>query len=645
MQRGVSLMLLTFALTPGVAAQDNTALPADTAHPRADTLANRAPARLTPIIVTATRTWRSVESQPNDVDVLDRAALQVRQTSTIDAAVQTLPGTDVVGDARYGQEVRITMRGVTSGFGTQRALIFLDGRPLTDEYLGTVDVAQFPLYAIERLEIVRGPGSVLYGTNAMGGVVNLIPAHGTDTTQATFQAEAGSFGSYTIAASDGRRVAPWDLFVSGAAAGTDGYLHNGRGDAMDWAARNVFVNVGGDLGQFGTRLYTAYFHGSGTDADYQRRVDRNMQDLALLWHGAQPTGALTTLRIYRNALDQTLAWFVPPSQRFRQHSLGTILSYSTPVAGNHRLTAGAEWRYQFADVRPSPDTAGGLTAVVGNATTWSVFAQDEVESGRRFTLVAGIRADAPPGNRVEPSWRFGINRRLRDGTIFRASVGRAFRIPTISDRLLPLTVSYGVKYAGNAGLQPERLTSAEIGVERFLSPVHVRLTGFLSHADGFWDFLLGNDSVFRPQNIARVSFHGLEVDATTRIVHSLTLSGSYTFTSATYSSFVGHDELVGNRLDDNVRNNGSLTLTYGRSRMSFASVEARFVGDRFTDPENTSEGHLPPFTLIHLLASEGVSSYIRLTLRIENVLDVRYRTRPEFRQPGRAFVAGAVAVF
>jgi len=345
MRRGVSLMLLTFALTPGVAAQDNTALPADTAHPRADTLANRAPARLTPIIVTATRTWRSVESQPNDVDVLDRAALQVRQTSTIDAAVQTLPGTDVVGDARYGQEVRITMRGVTSGFGTQRALIFLDGRPLTDEYLGTVDVAQFPLYAIERLEIVRGPGSVLYGTNAMGGVVNLIPAHGTDTTQATFQAEAGSFGSYTIAASDGRRVAPWDLFVSGAAAGTDGYLHNGRGDAMDWAARNVFVNVGGDLGQFGTRLYTAYFHGSGTDADYQRRVDRNMQDLALLWHGAQPTGALTTLRIYRNALDQTLAWFVPPSQRFRQHSLGTILSYSTPVAGNHRLTAGAEWRY------------------------------------------------------------------------------------------------------------------------------------------------------------------------------------------------------------------------------------------------------------------------------------------------------------
>ncbi len=645
MRRGVPLMLVTSALTPTLAAQGNPPLPADTARPRADTVAYRAPVRIKLVVVTATRTQRSVESQPNDVDVLDRAALEARQAATIDAAVQTLPGTDVVGDARYGQEVRITMRGVTSGFGTQRALIFLDGRPLTDEYLGTVDIAEFPLYAIERLEIVRGPGSVLYGTNAMGGVVNLIPARGSDTSQTTLDAQTGSFRTYTMAASHGRALGPWDLFLSGAATGTDGYLHNARGNAIDWTARNAFVNVGGEIGRFDTRVYAAYFHGSGTDADYQRRVDRNLQDLTLVWHGAQAAAALTTLRVYRNAFDQTLAWFVQPSQRFRQHSLGTILTYSTPVAASHRLTTGAEWRYQFADVQPSADTAGGPKPVVGSATTWSVFAQDEVDSGRRFTLVAGIRIDAPPGNRVEPSWRVGINHRFPDGTIVRASVGRAFRSPTISDRLLPLTESYGVKYAGNASLNPERLTSAEIGVERFLSPAHVRLTGFLSHADGFWDFLPGNDSVFRPQNIARVSFHGLEVDATTGIAPSLALNGGYTFTSATYVNFVGHDELVGNRLDDNVRNSGSLTLTYGRSRTSFASVEARFIGDRFTDPENTSDGHLAPFTLINLLASGGVSSYIRLTFRIENVFDVRYRTRPEFRQPGRAFAVGAVAVF
>ena len=142
--------------------------------------------------VTATRTPRELSTLSGTADVLTREESQLRDAWTVEEAIRELNGVDVVGNSRYGQEVRLNTRGIPSGYGTQRTLVLLDGRPATDEYLGNVDLAQYPLYSMERIELTRGPASALYGTNALGGVVNLIPRRGGAVPRTELYAEGGS---------------------------------------------------------------------------------------------------------------------------------------------------------------------------------------------------------------------------------------------------------------------------------------------------------------------------------------------------------------------------------------------------------------------------------------------------------------------
>ena len=180
--------------------------------------------------VTATRTPRAVETLSGTAEIVEREELDLKDAWTVEEALAEYPGVDVIGEARYGQGVRLNTRGIPSGFGTQRTLVMLDGRPLTDEYLGNVDLAQYPLGGMRRVELVRGPASALYGTNALGGVVNLIPRRGAATPRTEIVGEFGSFGTGRLALNHGRMIGDLDFFIAAETTKTDGYMRNSDGD-------------------------------------------------------------------------------------------------------------------------------------------------------------------------------------------------------------------------------------------------------------------------------------------------------------------------------------------------------------------------------------------------------------------------------
>jgi outer membrane receptor protein involved in Fe transport len=473
----------------------------------------------------------------------------------------------------------------------------------------------------------------------MGGVLNLIPRRGSPVPVTEFVGQGGTFQTGSAALSHGRMLGPVDLFLSLSGSTTNGYLENSRGDAVDWETQSVFSNTGYEGKKLGLRVYGGFFHGSGTDEDFNRDLNRNLEDVGLWVRGARPETE-TRLRLYRSALNQTLDWFARPAADNAQSSLGAILTQTHRLLPDHLVTGGLEWRLEEATV----DELAGT--VDRDATTWAGFLQDGIEVSDAWDVVVGVRFDVQ-GETEAFSYRAGANYRPAPGTILRASVGRAFRVPTISDRFLPTTPFFGVTFEGNPDLDPEALVSAEAGVswEMIGGRVQAGVTGFATRARDFFDFLLQPDDVFRPENIARVSIHGIEAQVLADLGSGFEAAGSYTYTNAYYDQFVGNEGAEGNRLDDNVLHQGAISVAYRGQAGHAVRLIVTACGDRFTDPENTPAGRLSPFVVADIALSVPLGDKLVATMQVQNLTDTSYRTRIEFRQPGRTVTAGLRALF
>ncbi len=603
--------------------------------------------RVKAVTVTATRTPREVESLTGSADLVTREDLDLKGARTLDEALKEFPGVDVVGDARYGQEVRLNTRGVTSGYGTQRTLVLLDGRPLTDEYLGNVDLAQYPLGAMSRVELVRGPASSVYGSNALGGVVNLIPRRGGARPRTELFSEGGSFGSGRLAFSHGTMFGPVDFFLGVEGSRTKGYLRNSRRDRLDWQGTGGFLNLGLDREAYEVRLYASAFGAKGTDEDFDRDLDRNSQDLKFTWRIDPAEEAVAVLRLYRSQLDQTLDWFDRPATDFSQDSYGAVTSLTWRVQAAHLVTGGLELRTEAADVT---EAAGDVDE---RDRMWAVFLQDEIRVTDDLSVVAGLRYDDRSGVSGETSWRLGANWKVAAGTTLRGAVGRAFRFPTISDRFLPNTQYFFMTFEGNPDLDPEQLLSGELGVtQRLAEGITADLTGYASSFKDFWDFVLDDDGVFRPQNIARVRIYGAELGAEAELGAGFSARAQYSYTDARYVRFPGlldatgsPVDVRGNRLDDNVRHRGSITVIWRHPAGHTVRLSVLASGNRPTDPENTREGTLHAYYVADLEAAAALTEWATATLDVRNLLNRTWRTRPEFRQPERAIFVGLRVVF
>lgn len=590
------------------------------------------------IVVTATRTPVSLPSLAASVVVIDRSALELHQATTADQALRGVPGINIVGDGAFGQEVRVNLRGLNSGFSTQRTLILLDGRPLTDEYLGHTDLVQYPLDAIERIEVVRGGSSAAYGTSALGGVINLIPRRGGAVPSTTLSAMGGSHTTVEGSLTHGRRLGAVDLFISGGVSTTDGYRRNSAGNRVDWDGRHGEMNLGWTGPGVSLRSLTNVFHGDGTDDLFDRRMTRIGEDLGL--KVATGEGSELSARVYLNHLGQTLAWFGAPEVEYHQTGIGSVISQTIPVGARHRLLAGLEARHNQARVT---EFAG---LVDRHETIGALFLQDEIDLNR-VGLLLGLRGDRGGQGETSLSFRGGARVDVGPRTTLRLGVTRAFRAPTLSDRYLPATpFGPGVIFVGNPDLKPETAISGELGLtQRFSSSVTFELTGFAIRSKGFWDFIADTGTVFKAENITTVPIYGLETTLRATLMPSLTATLSYAFNDARYDRFVGNPQVEGNLVDDNVRHSGSAGLEWTSHRGHSIYGALQLVGTRYTDPENSADGTLDGYALLSAGAAIRLIAPLTLRLKGDNLLDKKYRTRPEFRQAGRVVYGGVQASF
>jgi vitamin B12 transporter len=581
------------------------------------------------LVVTATRVAQPASEVGQAVTVIDRAEIERRQTTVVSDLLATTPGVTVTRNGTLGALTGVRIRGAES----DQTLVVIDGVRVNDPSStgGGFDFGNLLSSSVERIEILRGPNSVPWGSQAIGGVVNIITAAPTEGLQARANAEYGYADSMFASAGVSGKTGP----VSGSLTG--GYLRtDGISSAADGTERDGYRQYGAT-----GRLGIEFTPGIGLDlrgyfADSRVALDGFP---APTYELADDAEYAKTQEVYGYAgLHANFA-----DGRFNNRVAFTIADVDRdnydPAFGADPsfIGRGRSERYEYqGDFRPLDQVrivAGverensrfndGFTYTDTGIT--SVYGQLIVKPLDILTLTGGVRNDDHEdfGNHTT----FGANAALalRTGTTVRASYSEGFKAPT----LYQLYSDYGTR-----SLDPETARNFDVGVEQALldNRARVGITYFDRRTRNQIDFDLGT---FTYQNIARAEADGVEVSLALRPVDALNLTANYSYIH-TENRSVGVN--FGNDLARRPRQTASVSADYRFPFGLSIGGTVTMVDDSFDDVGNTVR--LDGYAVGSVRAEVPINDRIAIYGRVDNVTDASYQTVTGYGTYGRAAYGG-----
>jgi outer membrane receptor protein involved in Fe transport len=584
------------------------------------------------ITVTATRTETRVADTPASVVVLSKENLATSAAPTLDDALRQVAGFTLF--RRTGSRVAnptsqgVSLRGVGAS-GASRALVLDDGVPLNDPFGGWVYWGRVPRAAVERAEVLRGGASDLYGSSAMGGVVQFVrrasPAIAID-------ASAGSERTATTSLFAARQYGEWLGSVAADLLTTGGYVlvqPDERG-AVDVDADARHTSVDGTLRRGGIFARASYYRESRNNGTPLQTNDTTVRQLAGGDDFAAFGGTLA-LRAYGSDQDYFQTFSAIANDRDSERltidqtvparGAGGNAQWTRGFANRHVVVAGTEVRYASGTSDELRFAANGTTSHVvagGNQRTAAAYLEDVFALSSALTLTAGARADwwrneGPGGALTEGQFnpRATLLWRASDALALSASAYTAFRAPTLNELYRGFRVG-NVITLPNAALQSEDVTGFELGARAR----NVRVTLFsmtVSNAIANVTLSEAAGTITRQRrNLGTTRSNGAEVDADWRLGNDWRASLGYLFVDAT----VRDGELRGNRVPQVPRNQATAQLAWRR-----LALQARWSAAQFDDDLNQLP--LDSYLVADFLASHPLARGVELTFAVENLTNER----------------------
>lgn len=493
------------------------------------------PIQTEPVIVTASKYEQNLQEVPISVSVLEAKELSYRNTITLDDALRYVPGVHMT----QGQ---INVRGSTGysrGVGT-RVLLLLDGLPLLSGDTGEIIWESLPVYLIERIEIVKGAGSALYGSSALGGVVNVITRDIPDQPEMRLRMYGGMYDTPKYPSwrwtedsrfFDGQsvnyaqRFDDIKVFMGFGRTADEGFKQNDF-----WRRYNTSIRFGYNVSPFesltllfsylnqrrGNFLYWKSLDSALTPPDEQltQRVKSDRWSFGAQFTQFLSTDLYYTVRtsVYRTAWEDNIANALDSTgNRSKANFLNGEVQMVYSALDRHIITSGIYGSFNNV----LADTIFGKHSGYNAA----LYAQDEWKLLPDVRLVLGARYDMQRIEGTRGVWQInpkvGVTYTLDDGTALRASIGRGFRAPSIAETYTT-TEAGGVVVQPNPSLRPERSWSYELGGSTTLTD-NVFLQASLFQND-FWDLIeptFGTDGKVRFQNVTRARVQGAELSFST----------------------------------------------------------------------------------------------------------------------------------
>ena len=608
--------------------------------------------KVEPVVVTATKLETPAAQLGATVTVIDGSEIEARHYATIDDALRNVPGVDIRRSGSFGKTAAISIRGANPN----QVQVLVDGVRVKSATLGQVDLADIAPELIERIEVIRGSQSTIYGADAIGGVVHIITRRGSGPPSAYASQEVGNNDTLRSRAGVSGSWQWFDYALglyhleSNGQFINDGMNQNGAvgnfGVTLPWGNTRVGLAVRYNKTDTGVPIEFV-----GNPAPIVPTIDPNTRQetesftATLDVHTRPVTWWEGIFRASRYQNDQA---FIDPRDPFACPPAtfgppcdfpGTFKTTRNEIEGLSHFhigtwstsTFGIEWREEDADVR-------GTNAFTPHTETVSGLFEQQFRFFGRLFMSAGVRVEDNSAFGRVTTERGSLAYVVKEwGTRLHGSAGSGFRAPTFNELFFP--------GFSNPGIKPERSFSWDVGVDQKLWQDRIRL-GLTYFQTKFTDLIvccvpLAGPPFAATANIGRARSAGIEFTSEVEILYNLLAGVNYTYTDT-------ENLLIDRPLPREPRHRWNVRLTWEPIRRLALFTEVHVVTKQF---ESLGSVYNSGYTRVdiggtyRLLNRYAFLKALDLTARVNNLLDEGYAEIRGFPAPGVQALVGLRASF
>ncbi|NVN85989.1 MAG: TonB-dependent receptor [Rhodopseudomonas sp.] len=618
------------------------------------------PQQLPDLVVTADRTSEPISQTGSAISVVRGESIATNNPGSLVDALRDVPGLDITESGGPGSTTNIRLRGANTG----QTLVMIDGIRVNDPTAasGDFDFAMIAPAAIERVEVLKGPQSALYGSDAIGGVINIITRKGSGPAQVSLRGEGGSYGtgggSGALSGSNG----PWSYAFSGNGQRSDGFSRYGyRIPAIEAKFPNLerdgFSRIGGtarvgydagegvrlESGLLATQTRSAYDAATGAFPDTPSSATRSLEQV---WGRASVdslSGILThNVSVSETHIDRAFNEFSYKTNMLPKNTTATVSDYladsmAAEYQGNLKLgpagslVFGAKAQHETADTyltKLLPTAVPRTSQIAASQDTNALFALWQLPIGERLTVTLGGRVDDVVDVARFETWRATAAYAIPEtGTKLRGSAGTGAKAPTLYQLYAPIY--------GNTDLSPEHSFGYDAGVDQSLFNGRVTLsaTWFGNKFNNLIDFTTdAANPLGHYTNVSRAETYGLELGGDIDLMPGLLrLKTAYTYLHAV-------DLATDLTLSRRPRNLTRLALAITPTDKWLIEPRVTMVSKRFSSANELNP--LDPYTRVDLFTEYRLDANWKLFARGENIFDAHYQEVVNFGTTGPAGYAG-----
>ncbi len=602
------------------------------------------------VIITATKTENYIKDIPSRVHLISPRQIESLPAQSTDELLSLIPGVNLGRSfGIYTHSTTVTMRGLNGG-EQGRVLVMIDGIPTNKSDGGSVNWNLLNTDLIDRIEVVKGPGSSLYGSNAMGGAINIITKKPTENFQGKASVDYGTYntmrGQLSLAGKLSENTSTgfyWNL--NSFYRQSDGYITASeadqlanpyivKSDLMEWGANaklgyEINANNGFEL----SMLYYDDDRATGEKV-YQPEGNNREHDtyhIRAKYYGAKNNLSWNINLFYLNEDYKRISeWFKDDYTFYKVLSKRTDLGALSSLSYNFKnqiITTGIDLKQGSVNAKDVYYTSTDVVYNRGKMNTFGFFLQDEINLlNEKLKVIAGLRFDyanffdgafeieTPTSettfmtsyhneNLTKDTWtafspKLSVQYEFNKNYRIYASYGKGFRPAVLDDMCRSGRIKGGFKVA-DPTLQPEYLDNFEVGTDmRFFNKVRASLSAFYSIGNDFMYYVNTGDSIdlgygLRPiikaSNISEVQIYGLEFEVNYIITSNIILNANYAYAHSQikdYKTFTDDPVDLTNKFLSDVPEHMGSFSINWRNKIVNASVTAKYMGDRWVNDLN-----------------------------------------------------------
>jgi outer membrane receptor for ferrienterochelin and colicins len=566
------------------------------------------------VMVTATKTKQTLNDIPQVAEVITKEDIEEKKFKTIQDALKYLTGIKISkSSGSWGDKGKVQMLGLDE----KHTLVLVDGQRILGGHGDAADLQQVSIEMVERIEVVKGPASTLYGSDAVGGVINIItksaPAKPTASLSTSFGShntqnhevgagfsknKFGSFLNYTYRKSDGVEEET-DQYQESILQGTFSY---------DFTSRS--------------KLTLKPFYSE----QHMEEDERKQRRLGFNTYWEWEPDALSQLKL-RSSLMTYKHWTEDKSSDWDTNLYEVELNYTRLMFKKHNITAGFHFHQEDIDDRGKEYEA--------DQSLYSFFLQDEINL-KSLTLLLGTRLDDHDRWGNEANFNAGILYKVSRNFKLRGSIGTAFKGPSLAKlyadgwKMGPYTMH------SNPDLKPEDSLGFQLGMEYLFSEkLLARVSFFRNDVDNLVASRIIGRNIYW-ENVDEAMTQGFEIDLSTQILDTLNAKLGYTFLNT-------EDKTTGNELTYKPKHRLSLEIGYQLPAIGlFMNLEGEYIGKRYEDEENTVL--LKDYSIFNVVVTKEIGTVFQLFIRVDNIFDQK-DIADEYDISGTALMGGLKATF